>query len=371
MAALVMTSCAFILGKLSISKNSQKYPGAYSAWLIFPTLLIIYALLYAFTFFLRFDASRALLLSSGVLSIGWLHVEHILTSKYKTVKLAVLKGGEADSLIGLPGLDARYIVDLDLEGRRFDGVVADFYCLDPGTERFLTQCALKHIAVYNAREVFESVTGRVQIDRMSENNIGALLPSRQYEIAKMVFDYTIVLTSSLIVLPICLLTAIAIRIESPGKAIYTQTRIGQGNRPFTIYKLRSMRFDRHATEKFAGEDDPRITRIGKIIRKLRIDELPQFYNVLRGEMSLIGPRPEQPSFVKEFDEIIPFYSYRHVVKPGITGWAQIRHGYAASTEDTKIKIQHDLYYIKNCSFQLDLYITFMTLKTMLTGFGAR
>src|SRR5690606_10178408 len=142
------------------------------------------------------------------------------------------------------------------------------------------------------------------IDRMSENNIGSLLPSRQYEISKTVFDYTIVLLSAVVVVPVCLLTALAIRLESPGKAIYSQVRVGRGNRPFTIYKLRSMRFDREACEQFAGEDDPRITRVGRIIRKLRIDELPQFYNVLRGDMSLIGPRPEQPSFVKEFDEMI-------------------------------------------------------------------
>lgn len=371
LTAWVLTGCAFIISKLSISKSLAQYPGARSAWLIAPTVLSVYGLLYIVTFFLRFDASRALLLGSGLLSMVWLHLEYVVTSRYRIVKLAVLPGGEADGLIGLPGLDARYILEFDLEGRRFDGVVADFSGLDADAERFLTHCALERIAVYSARQVFESVTGRVKIDRMSENNIGSLLPSRQYEIVKAVFDYGIVLLSSVIVVPLCLLTALAIRLESPGKAIYKQTRVGRGNRTFTIYKLRSMRFDREAPEQFAGENDPRVTRVGRIIRKLRIDELPQFYNVLRGEMSLIGPRPEQPSFVREFDELIPFYSYRHVVKPGITGWAQVRHGYVSNAEDTRVKIQHDLYYIKNCSMMLDLYITFLTLKTMATGFGAR
>ena len=191
------------------------------------------------------------------------------------------------------------------------------------------------------------------------------------EISKTVFDYTIVLLSAVVVVPVCLLTALAIRLESPGKAIYSQVRVGQGNRPFTIYKLRSMRFDRDACEQFAGEDDPRITRVGRIIRKLRIDELPQFYNVLRGDMSLIGPRPEQPSFVKEFDEMIPFYSYRHVVKPGITGWAQVRYQYGSTVEDTAEKLQYDLYYVKNHSLFLDFVILIETVGVVLTGKGAR
>ena len=132
-----------------------------------------------------------------------------------------------------------------------------------------------------------------------------------------------------------------------------------------------MRFDRRAAEQFAGEDDPRITRVGKVIRKLRIDELPQFLNVLKGEMSLIGPRPEQPSFVEEYDKKIPFYSYRHIVKPGISGWAQVRHGYTSSSDETQVKIEHDFYYIKNCSLGMDLMIAILTIKIMLTGFGAR
>ncbi len=138
-----------------------------------------------------------------------------------------------------------------------------------------------------------------------------------------------------------------------------------------MYKFRSMRFDRAAPEQFAGENDPRVTRVGRVIRKLRIDELPQFLNVLKNEMSLVGPRPEQPSFVEEYDKKIPFYSYRHVVKPGISGWAQVRQGYTASADETRVKIEHDFYYIKHCSLALDFVIVILTFKIMLTGFGAR
>src|SRR5699024_7615013 len=268
-------------------------------------------------------------------------------------------------------VDARLLEQLDLGEIRYDGVVADFLHINADEQRFLTQCALQGVPVYNAKDVFESVTGRVKIDRMSENNIGALLPSRTVERLKTLFDMVVVLASPPLVLFIGLITAACIRLESPGPVIYSQTRIGKGNKPFTIYKFRSMRFDREAPAQFAGEDDPRITKVGRIIRKLRIDELPQFINILKGEMSLIGPRPEQPDFVKMFDSKIPFYSYRHVVKPGISGWAQVRQGYAANTDDTQIKIEHDFYYIKHYSVALDIYIVLLTIRTMLTGFGAR
>src|SRR5690606_6806086 len=123
--------------------------------------------------------------------------------------------------------------------------------------------------------------------------------------------------------------------------------------------------------QFASRNDARVTRVGQVIRKLRIDEIPQFINVLKGEMSLIGPRPEQRVFVEHFDREIPFYSYRHVVRPGITGWAQVTQGYAADADDTRLKIEHDFYYIKHCSLALDLLIVLRTIQTVLTGFGAR
>src|SRR5690606_10378363 len=147
--------------------------------------------------------------------------------------------------------------------------------------------------------------------------------------------------------------------------------MGRGNKPFTVHKLRSMYDGATNGEQFAGENDPRITRVGRIIRKYRIDELPQFINILKGEMSLIGPRPEQPSFVEQFDQQLPFYMYRHGVKPGITGWAQVRQGYAADVDATREKIEHDFYYIKHCSLFLDAFIVLLTIKTLCTGYGSR
>ncbi|MFT0545078.1 exopolysaccharide biosynthesis polyprenyl glycosylphosphotransferase [Allopusillimonas ginsengisoli] len=369
--AILATSIAFVLSYFAIKRLLGTYPGGRSAAFIAPQVIATYVLIALLTLLLRVEVSRLLLVSSGIAALIWFHVEYILNFRYRRPKLAIVQGGVACDLINLDDIDARLLRKLDLHGKRYDGVVADFSATTVDVERFLTTCALNRIPVYDAKAIYESFTGRVKINRMSENNIGALLPSPIFERIKTLLDWCMICVSLPVILPISLITALLIKIESPGPVIYTQTRIGLGNKPFKIYKFRSMRFDVEQTEQFAGEGDPRITRAGRVIRKLRIDELPQFWNVLKGDMSLIGPRPEQPSFVAQFDSQIPFYSYRHVVKPGITGWAQVRHGYAADADETQVKIEHDFYYIKNCSLSLDLFIIFLTIKTVLTGFGAR
>jgi len=369
--ALIATTIAFLLSHFGAKRLLSSYPGGRSFGLISTQVFVFYAMVVLVTLLLRTEVSRVLLVGSGLAALLWFHLEFLITRAYFRPKLAVLPGGFADEVLAISGCDVRSIDSLDLKDVRYDGVVADFQVLDAAQEQFLTVCALASVPVYNAKNVYESLAGRVKIDKMTENNIGSLLPSTAYESFKSLIDLVLVVATLPVVIPMGLLTALLIRLESPGPAVYTQTRIGKGNKPFTIYKFRSMRFDKGAGEQFAGEADPRITRVGRIIRKLRIDELPQFLNVLKGNMSLIGPRPEQPNFVADFDAKIPFYSYRHVVKPGITGWAQVRHGYAADADETRIKIEHDFYYIKNCSLTLDLYIILLTIKTILTGFGSR
>jgi len=178
---------------------------------------------------------------------------------------------------------------------------------------------------------------------------------------------------AVVTLPIMLLVAVVVKLSSPGPILFRQTRVGRNNAPFTLYKFRSMRQDAEADTGavWATENDPRVTRVGRWLRLLRFDELPQFFNVLRGEMSIVGPRPERPEFVKMLTEKIPYYRQRHCVKPGITGLAQISHKYSGSLEDTITKLEYDLYYIKNLSPALDLYVIFHTLKVMLLGRGAQ
>ena len=189
---------------------------------------------------------------------------------------------------------------------------------------------------------------------------------------KRIMDIALIIISLPLTLPLMCLTALAVVLESRGGALFTQNRIGQGGREFTIYKFRSMAKNSEAHgAQLAQIGDARITRVGKFIRKTRLDELPQFWNILRGDMSLIGPRPEQRVFVEQFNDSIPFYNYRHIVKPGLSGWAQVTQGYAGNEDETQIKLEHDFYYIKHFSLSLDILIIFKTIKTILTGFGAR
>jgi exopolysaccharide biosynthesis polyprenyl glycosylphosphotransferase len=175
---------------------------------------------------------------------------------------------------------------------------------------------------------------------------------------------------SVLLLP---LLAVAIKIDSPGPIFFRQSRAGKNEESFTLYKLRTMR--QNAEEKsgpvWASENDSRITRVGKFLRKMRLDELPQLYNVLKGDMSVVGPRPERPEFVDLLTEKIPFYAKRQFVKPGITGWAQIRYRYGASEDDALEKLRYDLYYLKNYSFVLDIFILLETIKVVLFQRGGR
>ena len=173
-------------------------------------------------------------------------------------------------------------------------------------------------------------------------------------------------------LPIIGLTALAIRIDSPGPVLYKQRRVGKGQQEFMIYKFRSMCHDAERDgARWAIEKDPRVTRIGRILRLTHVDEIPQIWNILNGDMSLVGPRPERPEFVEMLEKEIPYYFVRHSVKPGMTGWAQINYRYGASVEDSKNKLECDLYYIKNMSLFLDFKILLRTIGVVLLGDGAR
>ena len=230
--------------------------------------------------------------------------------------------------------------------------------------------------IEEAATTFEHVCGRVCIRELRPSQLiysGELGPRMRTLILQTVSNRLLSAIGLVVASPIMLLTALAVRLSSPGPILYRQVRVGLDGELFTLYKFRSMRADAEAQTGavWASKDDPRITKIGKIIRKLRFDELPQLVNGLIGNMSIVGPRPERPEFVHSLSEKIPYYRERHCVRPGITGWAQINYKYGDTLEDTITKLEYDLYYIKNMSFRLDTYIVFHTVKAMLLSRGAQ
>ena len=232
------------------------------------------------------------------------------------------------------------------------------------------------IKVTNYLDFFERESGRICLEALRDDWFaiarGFGLKKSQERIGR-IFDVAFSILAIVATAPVMLLTALAIKLEDGGTVLYSQERTGLHGRTFVVLKFRSMREDaeQDGTPAWAVERDHRITRVGRIIRKLRIDELPQFINVLRGDMAIIGPRPERPYFVAQFAESIPFYQYRHAVRPGITGWAQVKFRYGASLDDTKRKLSYDLYYVRNKSVVLDLIILLKTVGVVLRGEGAR
>lgn len=223
---------------------------------------------------------------------------------------------------------------------------------------------------------FEKLSGRIPIDSLSPSffifNEG-FRKSRFLLSIRRVVSAIVAALALIALLPVFLVMAILIKLDSPGPIIYSQTRVGQDGKLIRIYKFRSMRNDAEldGSALWAAKDDPRVTRVGRFIRKSRIDELPQLFNVFKGELDFVGPRPERPEFVEKLQRLIPYYSLRHTVKPGISGWAQVMFNYSGTIEESKEKLQYDLFYIKNMSVKLDLLILFHTLKIVILGRGAR
>lgn len=242
--------------------------------------------------------------------------------------------------------------------------------------RELLDCKLQGVRVSDIATYFEQNLGQIRLESASAGwlifgegfNQGFVRSS-----VKRLFDIAGAVVLIVVSLPVMVLAAVAIKLESPGPVLYRQERVGLGSKPFNVVKFRSMRTDaeKDGVPRWATAADSRVTRIGRVIRKLRIDELPQLFGVLTGNMSLVGPRPERPYFVDQLTQDIPFYAVRHSVKPGVTGWAQVSYQYGASREDTVEKLQYDLYYVKNHSLFLDLVILFETIGVVLTGKGAQ
>lgn len=237
-------------------------------------------------------------------------------------------------------------------------------------------CKLSGIEVVDAPSFYENMTGKLLLENITpswfifSDGFRITAPIR---FIKRVNDVVLSAAGIILVLPFFPLFALAIKLDSPGPIFFRQVRVGEREKNFLLYKFRTMRVDAESATGavWAQEKDPRVTRVGNFFRKSRIDEIPQLFNVLKGDMSLVGPRPERPEFIEQLKKVIPYYSERHFVKPGVTGWAQVRYPYGASVEDALEKLRYDLYYIKNLSITFDIMIILETIKVVLFRRGGR
>ena len=366
---VVVSMLAIALAHLSIQRIAVM-PLVIARSLIVPTFLASFGAGLFVLYLAGLPLARLHYGASFLVAIGWYFA------------IATLRGRHLRPVIGMIGVDPKFASDLPGQvtwllldapwlDRRVSAVVVDPHAeLSLEWSRFITQLVLKGIPVYHRAHIEEGLTGRVRFSHHAENDFGALLPSLLYLRVKRAFDLLGVLVALPLVLPILLLTALAIRLESPGKAVFKQTRMGHRGHPFTCYKLRTMRADAEGPA-FTVDADPRITRLGKYLRKWRIDELPQIFNVLRGEMSWIGPRPEALTLARNYARHVPFYDYRHAVRPGITGWAAVHQGNVAEVAAAQEKLEYDFYYIRYFSIWLDLLIVIKTIRTVWSGFGSK
>lgn len=372
---------ALLLGVLAY-RRLHVFPGIAAGGYIFMSLSITFGALAVAFFMARIDYSRLQFLSSYLLSLAVYLGIHQKISVHRRLRLGVVP---SPSTANPPPLSQVDWVPLSLgDGGTIphvDAVVVDLHIdhADAWDVR-ITHFVLAGIPVYHFKQAVEQMSGRVEIHHLSENTLGSLNPNDVYLKVKAAADAFIAGILLFILWPLIAVTALVVRLDSPGPAFFRQLRTGYRGRPFTVYKIRTMRVGPSFTSSSDQQirraamtqiGDPRITRVGGFLRRTRLDELPQLFNIIRGEMSLIGPRPEAVALSRWYENEIPFYHYRHLIKPGVTGWAQINQGHVTEVSEVREKLHLDFYYVKNFSFWLDVLIAVRTVRTMISGHGAR
>ncbi len=373
--SVIGSAVALILGYYGFRRMAS-YPGVRASYHIFPSFAVSWGIVLAIFFFARLDYSRVHFLTSFILCLAWYYVVYFKLQRQKRLRIGVVAAGDVDLICQIPDVDWVRLAQVP-EAVPFDAIVADLRAdMSDEWERFLADRALEGMLVMHVKQVEESLTGRVAIEHLSENNFGSLIPGIVYARVKRIGDLAFSLVILPLMLPLMLVIAMLIRLDSPGPILFRQRRMGFRGHAFTMYKFRTMRGGAPADvdPKLAAmtrEADDRVTRVGRLLRRYRLDEVPQLFNILKGEMSWIGPRPEAVPLSLWYEAELPFYRYRHIVRPGITGWAQVKQGHVAEVEEVLWKLHYDFYYIKNFSFWLDLLIVAGTIRTIVNGFGAR
>jgi len=366
---------SIVAGTLTM-RSMARYPGVEGSASILPAFSLTFGFMLVLLVMGRIEYNRFVLAGSYVLVVLWFYLVHFKEQR-RALRIGIIPNAPIDPVLS----SIRRVVPVLLNSpdnsvTNIDAIAVDLRVdMSPEWERRLADYALEGLQVFHIKHLIESLTGQIALEHLSETSYGTLSPSSLYLISKQVIDWLTALVALIVLSPLLIALALAIRLDSKGPAIFRQRRVGYRGEPFTVYKFRTMTHSISQPEQLRSamtmNNDARITRLGGILRQTRIDELAQIFNVLKGQMSWIGPRPEAEVLSRWYETNIPFYRYRHIVRPGITGWAQVNQGHVAELEDVTSKLHYDFYYIKNFSPWIDMLIVVRTIKTMLTGFGAR
>jgi lipopolysaccharide/colanic/teichoic acid biosynthesis glycosyltransferase len=369
-------TAGLLLGLIMLRRVTA-YPGTKTFGYILPCFFGSFGLVLAILFAFRIEYSRLYLSSTFVTILVVIFGLSIYLQPRIVRRIWVVPGAALEGLDFPSGIECIQLQKATVPADRSAFIVADFrQDHGPEWERMLAEAAIQGRTVFHSKQLLESLTGRVSIEHLSENNFGSLLPNLAWRKVKRIVDLIAALLLLPVLLPLFLVIGIWIRLDSPGPVFFLQERVGVGGRPFRIIKFRTMVAHSHtpaapidsAMTKVA---DQRVTRAGRWLRTTRIDETPQIFNIILGDMSWIGPRPEAISLSRWYDSEIPFYVYRHIVRPGITGWAQVNQGHVTELVEVYRKLQFDFYYIKNFSMWIDILIALRTLKVLWSGFGSK
>lgn len=377
-AAAANLMCWYALSRL------RTYARARLLSYVLPVAVVVFGGIFAFNAILRLSFSYTLFVSIAVMTLA---VAYAVTIRIRhsnpNLRHFIIPGGNVGTILG-----ARGFVELEspqqlanlIENDGVNGsIVADLHHNQPAEwERLLAKAALKGIPVYHYRLIEEALTGEVRISHLRENDLGSLIPNLPYRGAKRLIDIVSVLALAPVLVPVMAVIALIINFDSKGGVLFFQERLGYRGETFRMVKFRTMcprviedSDEARIDDAMTKDDDDRITRVGKILRKTRLDELPQAWNILMGDMSWIGPRPEARELADWYESEIPFYNYRHIVRPGITGWAQVNQGHVTDLDSIRSKLRYDFFYVKNLSLWLDVLIALKTLRVVAGGFGAR
>ena len=373
--SMAAAALAVVAGCLWL-RRMTRYPGVKACAFVLPVFAFTYAItLFGCTIF-NLPYSRFFVVVSFAGTLMWFFVACLVSARANMPVFAIMPFGDTERLKDIDGVRWECLRWPHFERKSVNGLIVDLRAdLPDNWQAFVANTAVSGVPVHHVKQISEALTGQVKIEHLSENTFGLQRPHHFYSHVKRLADFIGATLLLPVLVPLFVVVAVIIAVDSPGPVFFRQKRAGYRGRPFVMWKFRTMIHGAcqpgNRASAMTKVNDPRITRIGCFLRKSRIDELPQVINILKGQMSWIGPRPEPLEMSRWCDREIPYYHYRHIVQPGITGWAQVNLGHVNLKDDMQCKLYYDFYYIKNLSVWLDILIAFRTVRVMLTFFGAR